>query len=184
MVGGHELRYRATKMPLPRQDHAVEALLLDRPHQPLRIRVAVGCSERRRNDPDSRLFEELQHGTTPFTVTIADHYATTRQYAVNRIRQVTHGLSDEGFARVPSGAGHVDSPRVQLNHEDRVIRHQSTSGPTSVVKESAATRAGEWARRNVRQDVGRSPLGGMPSAFRKPAIVERATRRPTFFSAL
>ena len=29
---------------------------------------------------------------------------------------------------------------------------------------------------------GRSPLGGMPSALRIAAIVERATRSPTFFS--
>ena len=37
--------------------------------------------------------------------------------------------------------------------------------------------------RNVRQVVGRSRLGGMPSALRMEATVERATRWPTFFSA-
>lgn len=61
VVVRHELGYRATKMPLPQQDHAIEALLFDRPHEPLRIRVAVRSSERRANDPDARLFEEFQY---------------------------------------------------------------------------------------------------------------------------
>ena len=51
------------------------------------------------------------------------------------------------------------------------------------VKKSAAIRAGQCAWRNVRQVIGRSRLGGMPSAFRMLAIVDRATRWPTFFSA-
>ena len=51
------------------------------------------------------------------------------------------------------------------------------------VKKSAAIRAGQCAWRNVRQVIGRSRLGGMPSACRMLAIVDRATRWPTFFSA-
>jgi len=34
-----------------------------------------------------------------------------------------------------------------------------------------------------RHDIGRSPLGGIPSAFRTAAIVDRATRCPRFFKA-
>ena len=39
-------------------------------------------------------------------------------------------------------------------------------------------RAGQCARRNVRHVAGRSRLGGMPSAFRVLAIVDRAKRWP------
>jgi hypothetical protein len=53
MVMGHELGDRATKVPLPQQDYAIEALLFDRPNESLRVCVAVGCAERRSNDPDS-----------------------------------------------------------------------------------------------------------------------------------
>jgi hypothetical protein len=32
------------------------------------------------------------------------------QDAINRIRQVAHGLNDEGFIWVRVGAGHMDAP--------------------------------------------------------------------------
>jgi len=101
MVVGNELRDGAAKMSLPQQNYAIEALLLDRPHEPFRVGVAVGCTEWRANDLDSLSFEKLQHGAAPLPVAIADQYATARQHPVNRIRQATHRLNDEGFVRVP-----------------------------------------------------------------------------------
>ena len=43
--------------------------------------------------------------------------------------------------------------------------HARTVHP-SVTKKSEANMAGQWARTNVRQMIGRSRLGGMPSSFR------------------
>jgi hypothetical protein len=97
MVVGHELDDRATKMSLPQQNYAIEALLLDRPHEPFRLGVAVGRAERRANDSDSPCFEKLQHSATPLAVAIADQYTAACQHAVNCIRQVTHRLNDERF---------------------------------------------------------------------------------------
>jgi hypothetical protein len=97
MVVGHELGHRPAKMPFPQRDDAIEALFLDRPNEPLCVGVAVGCSEWRANDPDSFLFEEFQHGTTPLPVAVTDQDGTADQYTVNGIRQVTHGLNDECF---------------------------------------------------------------------------------------
>jgi hypothetical protein len=81
VVVGHELGYRATKMPLPEQDHALEALLLDRPNESLRVRVAVGCAERCPNDSYSLVFKEFQYATAPLPIAIADQYASVRQDA-------------------------------------------------------------------------------------------------------
>lgn len=102
VVMGHELDDRATKMPLPQQNDAIEALLLDRPNEAFRVGVAVGCAERRANDPDSLCFKELQHGATPLPIAIADQQTTIRQHAVNRIRQVAHRLNDESVVGMAS----------------------------------------------------------------------------------
>ena len=60
MVVGDELGNRASKMSLPQRNYARKALLLDRPNEPLRVGVAVGCSERRLNDPNSPFCPTLE----------------------------------------------------------------------------------------------------------------------------
>ena len=123
MVVGHELGNRTSKMSLSEQDHALEALLLDRPNESLRVRIAVRCQERRLNDPHSVLVEERQRGTTPLSIAIADQHATVSQDTVNRIRQAAHALQHKGLVGKRSGARHVDTPRLQLDDEDGVVRH-------------------------------------------------------------
>jgi hypothetical protein len=100
MVVGHEPSDHATKMLLPEQDHALEALLLDRPNESLRVSVAVGCTERCPNESHSLVFKEFQYATAPLPIAIADQYASVCQDAINRFRQVAHDLNDEGFIRV------------------------------------------------------------------------------------
>ena len=100
MIMDDELGDRAAKMSLAQRDHAIKTLILDRANEPLRVRVAVWCPERRPDDPDTLLFEELQHGTTPLAVPIANQHAPVCQDAVNRIRQAADGLQYEGFIRL------------------------------------------------------------------------------------
>src|SRR4030095_7239996 len=83
----------AAKMSLAQWDHAIKTLLLDRANEALRIRVAVRCPERRPNDSNALVFEELQHGTTPLAVPIANQHAPMYQDAINRIRQAADGLT-------------------------------------------------------------------------------------------
>ena len=47
MVVGHELDDRATKMSLPQQNYAIEALLLDRPNEPFRVGIGVSSQMHR-----------------------------------------------------------------------------------------------------------------------------------------
>src|SRR5438309_359009 len=54
---------------------------------------------------------------------------------------------------------------------------------TSLVKKSAPAISPQWARRNVRQDDGRSGAGGIPLALSALATVLLATPWPRFFSA-
>jgi len=184
MVVGDELRNRASQMPFPEQDHALEARFLDRPNESLRVRIAVRCTERRPNDSHTFVFNEFQYATAPLAMAIADQFASLYQDAINRIRQVAHGLHDERFIWVRVESCHTNAPRLQLENEQRGVRHQSASGLELGREKSATTRADQCARGNVRQLLGRSQLGGTPSAFRMLAIVDRATRWPTFFSPL
>ena len=122
MVVRDELGDRASKT-LTQRDHARKAFLLDRPNEPLRVRVAVRCPERRLNDTDSFPLEELQHRTTPLSIAIADQDATVSQDSVNRIRQAVYALQNKGFVGKRSGARHVDTPRLQFDNEGGVVRH-------------------------------------------------------------
>ena len=98
VVVRHEVRNRAAKVALAQRDHAVEAFLLDRPNEPLGVHVAVRRAERRLNDPNVLLFQELQHGTTPLPIAITDQHATTSQDTIEPIGQMTPGWDDERFA--------------------------------------------------------------------------------------
>jgi hypothetical protein len=51
---------------------------------------------------------------------------------------------------------------------------------TSVVKKSAANRARQWARKNVRHVMGRSRLGGMPCSFPTAEALTDDGETPTF----
>ena len=113
----------SAKKSLPLRNYARKALLLDRPSEPLCVRVAVRSSERRLNDPNSLLLEELQHATTPFSIAIADQNATISQGTVTRIRQAAYALQHKGLVGKRSGARHVDTPRLQFEDEDCVVRH-------------------------------------------------------------
>jgi hypothetical protein len=62
MVVGHEVGNGAPKMALTERDHAIEALLLDRSHEALRVGVTVWRAKRRLHDPHSFPLEELPHG--------------------------------------------------------------------------------------------------------------------------
>jgi hypothetical protein len=129
MIVGYELGNRASKMSLPQQDHALEALLLDRPNESLGVRVAVGCAERRPNDSHTLAFKEFPHATAPLPIAIADQYASVRQDAINRIRHDRAWLEQRRLHPVRGGAHHVHPPRRQLEDKQRVVRHQSARGP-------------------------------------------------------
>jgi len=49
-------------------------------------------AERRLNDPDLLLFQELPHGTAPLPIAITDQHTTTSQDTIEPIGQMTHGL--------------------------------------------------------------------------------------------
>ena len=107
-------------------------------------------------------------------------------YALRRLSLHTFSASHDSWRH--NGLEFCNRAMLTWAHERGItLRLIAPGNPrtvqTSVVKKSAAIRAGQCARRNVRQIIGRSRLGGMPSAFRMLAIVDRATRWPTFFSA-
>ena len=101
--------------------------------------------------------------TAPLPIAIADQYASVRQDAINRIRQVAHGLSDEGFIRV-RGAGHMDAPRRQLENEQGVLRHRSARGP-DLRRERVCRHEGRPMRAEKRAPGGR-PLATGWDTFR------------------
>src|SRR5258705_12131393 len=75
MVMRHEIGDGAPKVALTERDHAMQALLLDRSHEALRIGVAVWRLKRRLDHPDFLPSQELQYGATPLPIAITNQYA-------------------------------------------------------------------------------------------------------------
>jgi hypothetical protein len=121
-VVGHELGNRAPKMGLP-QNHVLQTLFLDRPDEPLCVGIAVGCPERRPNDPDSLVFEKRQHRMIPLSVAIANQHGPICQDAVDgivkwRIACTTNASSGYG-AKIYSCTNALERHRagVESNEE-------------------------------------------------------------------
>jgi len=123
VIVGDEFGHRQAEMAFTERDHLAQALLLDRPHDPLRMTpcslahtaaFASGASPSRRATPP------LPDSTS---IAIADQNATISQGTVTRIRQAAYALQHKGLVGKRSGARHVDTPRLQFEDEDCVVRH-------------------------------------------------------------
>ena len=58
MIVRHELCESAPKVTFTKEQHAVHALLFNRSHNPLGVRVAIGCARWDVDDPDALVFKE------------------------------------------------------------------------------------------------------------------------------
>jgi hypothetical protein len=55
-----ELLHGSPEMPFSKRNEAIETLLVDRPDEPLRIRIRIRSLKRRLNDPNPRARESHQ----------------------------------------------------------------------------------------------------------------------------
>jgi hypothetical protein len=88
---GHEVGNGAPKLALTERYNAIEALLLDRSYEALRVGVTVWRAERGLHDPHFFPLEELPHGITSLPIAITDQHATASQDTVDVVSQVTDG---------------------------------------------------------------------------------------------
>ena len=116
--------------------------------------ITILRPHRRQDHPDTLASVEPDHCQAPLRVAIADQQTTGSQHS------------------------NFGPPRLQFDHEHGVERHEPANRPDLCRGEVGSNERGPMAEKNLRQVVGRSPLGGMPSALRMLAIVDQATRWP------
>lgn len=75
MVVRDELPERSPERRLSEEDHAIEAFLLDRTHEALGIRVAVGSPVRRADDPDAGRLQVTAEPGRELPIPVADEEA-------------------------------------------------------------------------------------------------------------
>jgi hypothetical protein len=68
MVMRHEVGERPPKMAFTERDHAIEAFLSHRAHEPLRMRIVVRRQERCANHPDACCREKALDGGAPLPI--------------------------------------------------------------------------------------------------------------------
>lgn len=149
-----ELLQRPSKVPFTERHDAIEAFLLHRPHEPLRVRVAVRRRRRRSNDPDTSGAEPLLDAAALLLVPIADQQPPLGEKP-SFGSSLSEALDNERLIRVRRAPDHLNPPRLHIQQERHVVVTSPRPVQTSVVKKSAATSAGQCACRNVCQVVGR-----------------------------
>lgn len=87
-------------MLLAQGHYPIQALVLDRPHEPLGIRVRIGRPERGPHNMHAGIVQQLSHVLAPLGVTITNQDAMGAQHTVRRSeRRLTcrmNGLSGCG----------------------------------------------------------------------------------------
>ena len=117
------------KLPLTQGDDSIQALLLDGPDEPLRMRVAVRRTRRCPNHANARRVEQLLRSAAPLRIPIAQQDPSLAQQAVALTGHMPQALNDECLVRVRRRTDHSHPARVQLQNERGVVRHQSSRRP-------------------------------------------------------
>src|SRR5687768_3902683 len=84
---------RASEMGLAQGHYPIEALVLDRPHEPLGIRVRIG-RKRSPHNVHARIAQQLSHVLASLGITITNQHAMGAQQAIRLGEHATH-LSHE-----------------------------------------------------------------------------------------
>jgi hypothetical protein len=150
MVVRDEVGERPPQVAFTERDHAIQAFLLDRADEPLRMGIAVWCPERCPDHANARCREDALDAKAPFTITIADQHAIRVGAAVGVFRQMAHGLDEEGFIGMRGG------PRIWTRREW-----------SSIAKDRFGTGSGNIAG-----------AGNCCSAVNEPTSMVRRARRP------
>ena len=80
-------------------DYAIQALVLDRPDEPICVGIAVRSTCRGPDDPDPSSFQEGHDCPAPRGITIADQHAAVTSDALVA-SDVAQGLEDERLVRI------------------------------------------------------------------------------------
>src|SRR4029450_7155482 len=115
-----ELVQRPPEVPLPYRNHAVEAFLLDGPHEAFRVRVAVWRVERRLYHAHPRFFS-MRRRCAPLRVPGAAPRPAVGKRSLVGGRQRAAALTHEGLVWMPGTADDLHAARREVDHEARVV---------------------------------------------------------------
>jgi hypothetical protein len=107
-----ELRHGAPKVALAKEQYAVQALLVDRSHEPLCVGMTVRRTHWRPDDPDALPFKEPHHRTAPLGGRDRRSARGRAQALFNAIGEGPHGLDDKRLVRMTRRADHPDTSRL------------------------------------------------------------------------
>jgi hypothetical protein len=120
---------RTAEVPLAQRYEAVQTFLFDRPDKAFRVRIAVRRTERSPDDAHTGRFEQVSNRGAPLPIPVTNEKAASAEHAITRISQLTYDLEHERLIWVRRRAHDGDTPRLQFNHEHRVVRDQTVDGP-------------------------------------------------------
>jgi hypothetical protein len=85
VVVRRELVERTDEAPFAEQDQSVQALLTNRPHEPLRVGVGVRRLERRQDHAHACPFQKASESGRPLAVPVADQHPMARQEPIDSV---------------------------------------------------------------------------------------------------
>ena len=123
MIVVNEFRHSSPEVSLAEWNQAIEALLLDRPHEAFGMRIRIGRAQRRAHDVDAGPAQQVSYRFAPFPVAVANQYAMLPQDTVGGGRERATDLPHEYLAGMRSRADDLNTVRREVDHKESGIRH-------------------------------------------------------------
>jgi hypothetical protein len=115
MVVRREFSEGTTQVPFAERDHAIQALLLHGPDEPLRIRVAVRRSRRCPDHANARRVEQLFDRAAPLRIAIADQNSPLTKHTVRLAGHPSQALHDERLVWTRRRANRLHTSGLQFD---------------------------------------------------------------------
>jgi len=124
-----ELANRPVERSLTEQDHAVQALLLDRAYESFGEGVAVRSSVGREHGDNPAVLQCPTELLSELAVAVADQQPVGEEESVHSVGQVSGDLRHERFAGSGGGASDVNSSTLEVDQEQGVVGNEALWGP-------------------------------------------------------
>ena len=111
VVMRRECGERSAQVGFAEDDDPIQTLLLNRPHEALRMRIAVGRLERRLHDANAGVGQGPSECGAPLGIAVTDEDAGPAEHPIISTSQHPSDLTDEGVIRIGCRSHQVHASR-------------------------------------------------------------------------
>jgi hypothetical protein len=149
-----------SKRPLAEEDHAIEALLLDRSNESFGVGVQVGRAVGQAHDFDTGILQEIPERDGELGIPVEDEEPFLSEGSIDGIGEVPADLYHPRFTWTGRDSSNVDATCCEFDHEEDIERDESTRCPDLDGEE---VRGGKYVPVGLEELTPRRPFASLRS---------------------